>query len=66
MLCCSEGIAVQLYRGQPRPIKFDFLGILDPEIQINTESSASVLFLHRDFTVRDIYEVKAYRDVTVT
>ena len=34
--------------------------------RLNTESSASVLFLHRDITVRDIYEVKAYRDVTVT
>ena len=34
--------------------------------RLNTESSASVLFLHRDITMRDIYEVKAYRDVTVT
>ena len=34
--------------------------------RLDTESSASVLFLHRDITVRDIYEVKAYRDVTVT
>ena len=30
------------------------------------ESSASILYIHCDITVRDIYEVKAYRDESVT
>ena len=29
------------------------------------ESSSSFLYLHRDITVRDIYEVKAYSDKSV-
>ena len=42
-------------------------------VQTETELTAEpsfigkiLLYLHRDFTVRDIYEVKAYSDESVT